>query len=304
MTTTKIYRHMLGAGISTAAKGLSAFSLGVLLAASAFTPHSFVYAAELPSYASLPDWSGTWASRGGTVFDRVSWTLNGVPADATSPQSGVDTAGTRAHPPYTPEWEAIYQENLVLRDQGRFPDPLTSCIAHGFPRIFNVNWPVEFVVRPEAVWVLAEHTRSTMRIYTDGSSHTPPDIIWHNLIGESIGHWEGDTLVFTTTGIKGWSDKDSILDRSGLVLSEQAHATTRIHRTSEMSDQGKMEDLLLVELTLEDPKALTQPWVVEKRFWKLPAGTRVMDYECNENNRVKVEDGRSLFLDAEGETVK
>jgi len=66
-----------------------------------------------------------------------------------------------------------------------------------------------------------------------------------------------------------------------------------------------MEDLLLVQLTLEDPKALTRPWIVEKRFWQLPPRTRIMDYECNENNRVVVDqEGRSLFLDAKGKAVK
>ncbi len=301
-----MYKPVLAAaGISTAVKRLMGSSLAVLLATAACLQFNPAYAADLPAFNSLPDWSGTWATRGGTAFDRATWTLNGVPADPGNSASGVDTAGTRAHPPYTPEWEAIYTQNLALRDKGRFPDPLTSCIAHGFPRIFNVNWPVEFVVRPEQVWILAEHTRSTMRIYTDGSAHPAPDVIWHNLVGDSVGHWEGDTLVFTTVGIKGWSDKDSILDRSGLVLSEEAHATTRIHRTREKNAEGVMEDLLLVQLTLEDPKALTRPWVVEKRFWQLPPRTRIMDYECNENNRVVVDqEGRSLFLDAKGKAVK
>ena len=263
------------------------------------------YAAELPAFDTLPDWSGTWSRRGGTVFDRSTWTLNGQPASPTDPGAAVDDPGTRAHPPYTAEWEALYQKHLALRDQGRFPDPLTRCIAHGFPRIFNVLAPVEFVVRPEQVWILAEHTRSTMRIYTDGGTHPPPGERWHNLFGHSVGHWEGDTLVFTTVALKGWRDEDNVLDRSGLVLSDQAHATTRIRRVQESGSDGQPEDLLLVELTLEDPVALTQPWVVEKRFYRDPPGTRIYDYECNEYNRALVDDeGRSLILDAEGNTIE
>jgi hypothetical protein len=262
-------------------------------------------AADLPALESLPDWSGTWSRRGGTVFDRSTWTLNGQAASPTDPGAAVDDPGTRAHPPYTPEWEAIYQEHLALRDQGRFPDPLTRCIAHGFPRIFNVLAPVEFVVRPEQVWILAEHTRSTMRIFTDGSAHPPAEERWHNLFGHSVGHWEGDTLVFTTVALKGWRDKDNVLDRSGLVLSDQAHATTRIRRVQEPGSNGQPEDLLLVEMTLEDPLALSRPWVVEKRFYKDPPGTRIYDYECNEYNRALVDDqGRSLILDAEGNTIE
>jgi len=281
----------------------TALGLGMALALFACPQPSPAQAAQPRDFDSLPDWSGTWARDCGTVFDRGTWTLNGEPADPCDSEAGVTSPGTRAHPPYNAAWEAIYQEHLDLRDQGRFPDPLTRCIAHGFPRIFNANWPVEFVVRPEQVWVLAEHTRSTLRIFTDGSPQ--PEVLWHNLFGYSTGHWEGDTLVFTTVGLKGWRDRDSVLDRSGLVLSDESHATTRIHRTRELNPEGEMQDLLLVEITLEDPQALTEPWVVEKRFWKLPEGTRILDYECNENNRAIVtDDGQSLLLGADGEVIR
>ena len=284
-------------------KGMMSLGLGIVLALFACTEGLFLHAAQLRDYDSLPDWSGTWARSGGASFDRATWTMNGKPANPSIRSEGVNAPGTRSHPPYNEEWEAIYESHVELRDQGRFPDPLTRCIAHGFPRIFNVTWPVEFVVRPEQVWILAEHTRSTMRIYTDGRSH--PEVLWPNLVGDSVGHWEGDTLVFTTVGIKGWRDRDSVLDRSGLVLSDAAHATTRIRRVREENDEGVLQDLLLVEITLEDPKALTEPWTVEKRFWKQPEGTRIYDYECNENNRTVVDqDGRSLFLGPDGEVIR
>lgn len=258
------------------------------------------HAADLPVFENLPDWSGTWSRRGDTVFDHGTWTLNGEPADPNSPGAGVSAPGTRANPPYNAEWEAIYQEHLDLRDAGLFPDPLTRCISHGFPRIFNALAPVEFVVRPEQTWILAEHTRATMRIYTDGTEHPLPEARWHNFYGHSVGQWEGDTLTFTTVALKGWRDGDSVLDRSGLIISDQAHATTRIRRTVENG-----EDMLLVEITLEDPLALTEPWVVEKRFYKDAPGTRIFDYECNEYNRAIVdEEGRSLILDEEGRVLE
>jgi len=258
---------------------------------------------KMRSYDSLPDWSGVWSRKGGTAFDEATWTMNGEPADPGNRDTGVNAPGTRAHPPYNAEWEAIYSEHVALREKGQFPDPLTSCIPHGFPRIFNVNSPVEFVIRPEQVWILAEHTSSLMRVYTDGRPH--PEDPWHTYFGDSVGHWEDDTLVFTTIGLKGWSDRDVVLDRSGLVLSEDAHATTRIQRVKEQNDSGELEDVILVELTLEDPQALTKPWVVEKRFYKEPQGTRIYDYVCNENNRNVIDaDGRSLFLGPNGELIR
>jgi hypothetical protein len=261
-------------------------------------------AADLPDFDDLPDWSGTWSRRGGTVFDRGTWTLNGEPADPSEPNAGVSAPGTRAHPPYNDAWEALYREHLALRDAGLFPDPLTRCIAHGFPRIFNVLAPAEFVVRPEQTWVLAEHTRATLRIYTDGRSHPPPEERWHTYFGHSVGHWEGDKLIFTTVALKGWRDEDSVLDRSGLVLSDQAHATTTMQRIQEPDSQGVPEDLMLIRITLEDPVALTKPWVVEKRFYRDAPGTEIFDYECNEYNRAIVDDdGRSLILDPDGNVI-
>jgi hypothetical protein len=109
-----------------------------------------------------------------------------------------------------------------------------------------------------------------------------------------VGHWEGDTLVFTTRALKGFRDKDVILDRTGLVLSDRAHVTTRIRRSS--------PDLLDVRMTIEDSVSLTKPWTVTKQFRKQPAGTRVYDYGCAENNRNPVDatTGKTLILAPDG----
>jgi hypothetical protein len=224
--------------------------------------------------------------QGGTVFDRATWTGGG----------GSITVGSRAHPPYNAEWEAIYEEHLALRDQFRFPDTQSTCgIPAGFPRIFNLPDPYEFVVRPEQVWILTENGPNVARVYTDGRAHL--DEPWGTYTGDSVGHWEGDTLVFTTIGLKGWRDQDQILDRSGLVISDAAHITTRMRKT----DATTIE----VEMTIEDPKALTAPWVVTKTFGRMPAGTRVYDYGCAENNRnpVDYDTGQTLTLGPDGEVL-
>ena len=153
----------------------------------------------------------------------------------------------------------------------------------------------EFVVRPEQVWVLTENGPNVLRIYTDGRKHLEDQ--WATYTGDSVGHWEGDTLVFTTVALKGFRDKDVILDRTGLVLSDQSHATTRIRKIDPTTIQ--------VQMTIEDPKALTKPWIVTKQFRKMPAGTRVYDYGCAENNRnpADVETGKTLVLGPDGKPL-
>lgn len=234
-------------------------------------------------YDKLPDWSGAWSMVGGTVFDRATQTGQG----------GSITPGVREHPPYNAEWEAMYAKSLALRDKGLLPDVFTNCgVPAGYPRMFNLPDPYEFVIRPEESWILAENGPNVFRIYTDGRKHLEDQ--WETYSGDSVGHWEGDTLVFTTIAIKGNRDGDSILDRTGLVLSDKAHATTRIHKTA--------PDTLEIQMTIEDSKALTKPWVVTKQFRKMPAGTRLYDYGCAENNRNPVDTvtGKTLTLGPDG----
>jgi hypothetical protein len=242
-------------------------------------------AATIVPFDKLPDWSGAWQMQGGTVFDRATQTGEGA----------VLTPGVREHPPYNAEWEAIYKKHLDLRDKDMFPDVITNCgVPVGFPRVFNVPDPYEFVVRPEQVWVLTENGPNILRIYTDGRKHLADQ--WETYTGDSVGHWEGDTLVFTTVALKGSRDNDSILDRTGLVLSDKAHATTRMRKSNDTTIE--------VQMTIEDPKALTKPWVVTKQFRKLPAQTRLYDYGCAENNRNPVVDsGKTLILGPNGKPL-
>jgi hypothetical protein len=240
----------------------------------------------LAPYERLPDWSGVWQMQGGTIFDRATQTGQG----------GSTSVGVREHPPYNAEWEAIYSKNVDMRDKNLLPDVITNCgVPAGFPRMFNLPDPYEFVVRPEQVWILAENGPNVMRIYTDGRKHL--DDQWETYTGDSVGHWEGDTLVFTTIGLKGSRDGDSILDRTGLVLSDKSRATTRVRKTDANTIQ--------VQMTIEDAKALTKPWTVTKQFRKMSAGTRLYDYGCAENNRNPVDEktGKTLVLGPGGKPL-
>jgi len=260
---------------------LIGLSLGFLLSS------SLIYAQDtVPSFDRLPDWSGAWQMVGPTVFDGATQTGKG----------GAIDAGVREHPPYNGEWEALYQKNLDKRDKNLFPDVFTNCgIPAGYPRIVNLPDPYEFVVRPEEFWILTENGPNVMRVYTDGRKHLPDQ--WETYTGDSVGHWEGDTLVFTTIGLKGSRDGDSILDRTGLILSDKSHVTTRMRKINANTIEAVM--------TIEDSKALTKPWSVTKQFRKLPVGTRLYDYGCAENNRNPVDEktGKTLILGPDGKPL-
>jgi hypothetical protein len=147
---------------------------------------------------------------------------------------------------------------------------------------------------------LTENGPNVLRIYTDGREHPAPEDRWPTYTGDSVGHWEGDTLVFTTLSIKHsqWPTLgDTVLDRTGLVLSDAARVTTRLRRLDEQNMEARM--------VIEDPKALTAPWNVTKTYRRQPTGTRVYDYGCAENNRnpVDTDTGQTLILGPGGEKL-
>jgi hypothetical protein len=146
------------------------------------------------------------------------------------------------------------------------------------------------------VVILAENGPNILRIYTDGRKHPAAEDLWPTYNGSSIGHWENDTLVFTTISMKGFSGRDVVLDRTGLVLSDASRVTTRIRKLDDMTMEARM--------VVEDPKALKAPWHVAKRYSKQPPGTWAWDYACAENNRNPVSSsGRTLTLGPDGKPI-
>ena len=181
--------------------------------------------------------------------------------------------------------------------KGTFPDPVNTCgTPHGFPRVMNLPDVYEFVVRPEQVWIIGENGPNILRIYTDGRAHPAPEDSWATYTGDSVGHWEGDTLVFDTVNSKGARDRDVIVDRTGLILSDQLHVATRMRKINDTTLEAQM--------VLEDSKALKSPWRVTKQYRRQPAGTRAYDYSCAENNRNPVtSSGRTLTLGPDGKPI-
>jgi len=235
-----------------------------------------------------PDWSGAWYRNSGGFYE----TPHDLPIDSPAPQAG----DPRLSPPYTPEFQEIYEDNLERIAAGLYPDPVTVCgTPAGWPRLLATPDAYEFVVRPEQTWILTENGPNIARIYTDGRDHPPADELWHTYTGHSVGHWEGDRLHFDTVAMNGVGKV--ILSRQGVVMSDSLTVTSEMYLDEET-------DLLVADLVLEDPVALTRPWEVRITFARYPAGTNVWDYACAENNRNPVtEDGWTLTLDTDGEVI-
>ncbi len=178
----------------------------------------------------------------------------------------------KAISPMTPWGEARFKEaNSVYRSSSPstvLSDPIFSCYPPGIPRIYLLNFPVQIVQIPGQVIMLFEFDHFVRRIYTDGRPHDQDaGPLW---MGDSIGKWEGDTLVADTVS---FNDKTT-LDREGYPHSDAMHLVERIRRI----DQNN----LVIDLTVDDPKAYTKPWSATLNF-QLRPDWKIMEHVCEDN---------------------
>lgn len=216
-----------------------------------------------PAPTALPDWRGVWDPAEGNVFD---------------PTAGkrADDDGIREFPPYKPEWEAKYKKELASTAAGHPRDPTASCLPPGMPRVMTSPYAWEFVVTPDRVLLLKEYQHEIIRVFTDGREHPKGDALDPSYNGHSIGHWEGDTLVIDTVGLRG----DTWFDRTGAQHSDQLHVVQRMRKVA--------PELIEDQILIEDPVAFTQPWRVT-RHYKKAHNYEIMEFVCEENNRNAVD---------------
>jgi hypothetical protein len=125
-------------------------------------------------------------------------------------------------------------------------------------------------------------TQDVRHVYTDGRPHTPKDELWPSRMGDSIGRWEGDTLVIDT--IARLADASIAMASPVSKVSEQARFTERLRLVS--------PDLLENEMTITDPVALARPWTVKIRYRRVAGLARMINYDCLQNERNPIVDGK------------
>jgi hypothetical protein len=187
---------------------------------------------------------------------------------------GIRFAPAGQLPPYNAEYRRRYDLALQARQRGeRVADPTAGCLPQGMPRFMVASYPLEVLQTKGQVTIIAEWSSQVRRIFTDGRGHPPADEIDITFNGHSIGHWEGQTLVVDTVGIRG----DTSFDASPLTHSDQLTVSERIYLRDPTT--------LVAELTVTDPGAFTAPWKVVRTYRRGGPDARIMEYVCEENNR-------------------
>jgi hypothetical protein len=213
-----------------------------------------------------PDISGLWnnnivggsfakAGDGSTVFDFGAGTrdpavaaLNRVPPDKVS------------QPSYKPEYAAKVKAIIdATYGASTAADPQMDCKPMGVPRVFLLlGFAMQIVQSPDAIVMMYETNTgdNTRIIYTDGREH--PKDQDSSYMGDSIGHWEGDTLVVDVTGLNDetWLGAGQAAPKFAILHSDKEHVIERYARVG---------DVLTYEATVEDPVMFTQPWVITPR---------------------------------------
>ena len=165
-------------------------------------------------------------------------------------------------PPYpklTPAAQVHFDASQAALKEGKvYRDDIGQCWPAGLPLIMTRYWPMAMIQIPTSIYMVSGFMNSLRIVYLDGRSHTDPDIIVRTFNGESIGHWEGDTLVVDTIGFRSdhhWMDQGG----ASIPAGEQLHIVERIRL---INDKKQLE----IEYTMTDPEYWEGEWKSTKRF--------------------------------------
>jgi hypothetical protein len=145
-----------------------------------------------------------------------------------------------------------------------------NCLPFGLVRSVNSPDPLQIVQNDHDIAFLFEQNTWFHSVNTDGQPHPKEvDPTWH---GNSVGHWDGETLVVDTIGFNG----KTRLDTLGHPLSDKLHVIERFQRV----DAGHIH----YEITIDDPLFYTKPFTNVRTFTMRP-DWHIMEYSCEENNK-------------------
>jgi hypothetical protein len=146
-------------------------------------------------------------------------------------------------------------------------DPEITCYLPGVPRATYMPYPFQIMQSASAIFIAYEYAGAVRNIFLTDPGPPPAD----SWMGQSVGRWEGDTLVVDVTG----QNDRTWFDRSGNFHSDALHVVERYTRTS--------PDLIMYEATIEDAKVFTRPWKMSMPLYRRQeANAQLMDFKCVE----------------------
>ena len=228
----------------------------------------------IPNFAAE---NASWRTRGGEIFIPVPGAPKPTGNDPAHPYiHNVDARHLGVDPtfrisdlsnPNIKQWakDLMKKDNDEVLAGKTAYTPGSSCRPYGVPAIWNSGGPFFFVQTPREVVIINEHDRFARHVYLNVPHSADPKPSYY---GESVGRYEGETLVVDTIGM----NAKTFVDNFRTPHTEKLHVTERLRL---MAGGKRLE----IQVTAEDPDTFVQPW----------QGTRL--YNLNTRERAEAEEG-------------
>lgn len=253
------------------------------------------------AWAQLPDWSGQWENVGATPspdggfyesLDQVLNEMQWAPPNKPEAQAAVDKV------------VAAQRKAMEAMRAGIDPGGAVLACTFGYPTLM-IESPLMFEILPTPnETALIFSSREIRHVYTDGRPHPAQDDLWPTRWGDSIGHWDGQTLVIDTIAVKSafpGRDGTAVMAFGGIeevqtiaFLSPEARFIERIR----MLDDDHLED----QMTIVDPTNLTAPWHLSRTYRRVTNIHRMVYEDCEGEERNPIIDGKFTLTPAPSST--
>lgn len=193
--------------------------------------------------------------------------------------------------PYLSQWKARQKaaHEADLRGQPLYTG-YAACIPDGMPAMMMAMFPMDVLQTPGQITIIEEAYRQVRYIYLD-EKQVPIEDAEPEFWGHSVGHWEGDTLLVNTVGIK-----------PEVRFSDVPHSPEmQINERIRLLSKDRFED----QVTVVDPVYLTKPWTWTWQYQRYP-GYKMLEYVCEDNREYrdpKTGSQRVELIDSSGHVV-
>ena len=166
----------------------------------------------------------------------------------------------------TPKYQALQAASREQKTQAN----LSTCLPAGATAVLQHGILYEFLFTPGRVTMLFEDGE-VRRIHTDGRQHQSLDELSRSFMGDSVGHWEGKTLVVDTIGFP----QGELWQNYGIRATLKTHLVERIT----LNDEGNIQ----IDNTIDDPEIFTAPYSYKRQYQR--TDLLLSEPTCAQNNR-------------------